>query len=113
MKSTLLSFLILCQAACWAAAQEHHRLILDWFPNADHVPLYVAREAGFFEAQGLDIELLPPADPNDPLKLVAAGQASVEGAHLKQRLMGSRGSRETLRPFLPTPGTARPGQPRE
>lgn len=59
-----------------AQAQEKHRLILDWFPNADHVPLYVARDAGFFAKQGLEIELIPPADPSDPLKLVAAGQAS-------------------------------------
>ena len=59
-----------------ALAQDKHKLILDWFPNADHVPLYVARDAGFFAKQGLDIELVPPADPSDPLKLVAAGQAS-------------------------------------
>jgi len=59
-----------------AQALEKHRLILDWFPNADHVPLYVARDAGFFAKEGLEIELIPPADPNDPLKLVAAEQAS-------------------------------------
>ncbi len=76
MKIVVLSFVILCQAACWTAAQERYRLILDWFPNADHVPLYVAQLAGFFEEQGLEIELIPPADPNDPLKLVAAGQAA-------------------------------------
>ena len=54
---------------------KQHRLILDWFPNADHVPLYVARELGIFRKFGLEIEFVPPADPNDPLKLVAAGQA--------------------------------------
>jgi putative hydroxymethylpyrimidine transport system substrate-binding protein len=57
------------------AAPERHKLILDWFPNADHVPLYVARDGGFFAKEGLEIELIAPADPNDPLKLVAAGQA--------------------------------------
>jgi putative hydroxymethylpyrimidine transport system substrate-binding protein len=55
---------------------QKHRLILDWFPNADHVPLYVAREMGLFKKAGLEIEFVPPADPNDPLKLVAAGQAA-------------------------------------
>ncbi|MCH8843828.1 MAG: ABC transporter substrate-binding protein [SAR324 cluster bacterium] len=59
-----------------AEARDKFRLILDWFPNADHVPLYVARDGGFFERQGLEIELLPPADPNDPLKLVAVGRAA-------------------------------------
>jgi len=57
------------------AAAERHTLILDWFPNADHVPLYVARDGGFFAKEGLEIELVAPADPNDPLKLVAAGRA--------------------------------------
>jgi putative hydroxymethylpyrimidine transport system substrate-binding protein len=49
-------------------------LMLDWFPNADHVPLYAAQQKGMFKQHGLDVELLAPADPNDPLKLVAAGK---------------------------------------
>jgi putative hydroxymethylpyrimidine transport system substrate-binding protein len=48
-------------------------LILDWFPNADHVPVYVARDKGFFTKEGLDVEILVPANPNDPPKLVAVG----------------------------------------
>jgi putative hydroxymethylpyrimidine transport system substrate-binding protein len=55
---------------------EKVRMILDWFPNADHVPLYVARDTGIFKKFGLEVEFVPPADPNDPLKLVAAGQAA-------------------------------------
>ncbi|MBI4081042.1 MAG: ABC transporter substrate-binding protein [Candidatus Lambdaproteobacteria bacterium] len=58
------------------ADPARQKLILDWFPNADHVPLYVAREAGLFAKHGLEIEIVAPADPNDPLKLVAAGQAA-------------------------------------
>jgi len=49
-------------------------LMLDWFPNADHVPLYAAQQKGMFKQHGLEVELLAPADPNDPLKLVAAGK---------------------------------------
>jgi putative hydroxymethylpyrimidine transport system substrate-binding protein len=64
---------LLFGVTAWGA--EKHRLILDWFPNADHVPLYVAREAGLFAKHGLEVELVAPADPNAPLKLVAAGQA--------------------------------------
>ena len=48
-------------------------LMLDWFPNADHVPVYVARDKGFFEKEDLDVEILVPANPNDPPKLVAVG----------------------------------------
>jgi putative hydroxymethylpyrimidine transport system substrate-binding protein len=48
-------------------------LMLDWFPNADHVPVYVARDKGFFGKEDLDVEILVPANPNDPPKLVAVG----------------------------------------
>jgi putative hydroxymethylpyrimidine transport system substrate-binding protein len=72
----LLSVLLLVPLAPSFAAGEKQQLILDWFPNADHVPLYVARDGGFFAKEGLDIQLVAPADPNDPLKLVAAGRAA-------------------------------------
>ncbi len=48
-------------------------LMLDWFPNADHVPIYLARDKGFFANEDLDVEILVPADPNAPPKLVAVG----------------------------------------
>jgi putative hydroxymethylpyrimidine transport system substrate-binding protein len=72
---TLLLFAVALSLALPLSAAERHQLILDWFPNADHVPLYVARDGGFWSKQGLDIEMIAPADPNDPLKLVAAGRA--------------------------------------
>ena len=49
-------------------------LMLDWFPNADHVPIYAAQQQGLFAQHGLAVDLLSPADPSDPLKLVAAGK---------------------------------------
>jgi putative hydroxymethylpyrimidine transport system substrate-binding protein len=59
-----------------AADQElqHLTVLLDWFPNADHVPIYAAQQKGIFAKHGLKIELLPPSDPSAPLKLVAAGK---------------------------------------
>ena len=60
-----------------AAAGEKFTVLLDWFTNPDHAPLYVAQELGYFADAGLDVELIAPADPNDPPKLVAAGQADV------------------------------------
>jgi putative hydroxymethylpyrimidine transport system substrate-binding protein len=49
-------------------------LMLDWFPNADHIPIYVAQDSGIFKGRDLDIEILIPADPNAPPKLVAVGK---------------------------------------
>ena len=59
-------------------------VILDWFVNPDHAPLIVAREKGFFEDAGLEVELIAPADPNDPPKLVAAGKADLAVSYQPQ-----------------------------
>src|SRR4051794_19821446 len=60
-----------------AFAEDKLTVLLDWFVNPDHAPLYVAREKGYFREAGLDVDLVAPADPNDPPKLVAAKQAEV------------------------------------
>lgn len=60
-----------------AQAQTKMTVLLDWFINPDHGPLFVAQERGYFRSGGLDIDLKAPADPNDPPKLVAAGKADL------------------------------------
>ncbi|MEO8400178.1 MAG: ABC transporter substrate-binding protein [Gammaproteobacteria bacterium] len=52
-------------------------VILDWFANPNHAPLFVAKQEGFFAANGLDVDFIGPADPADPPKLVAAGKADI------------------------------------
>jgi putative hydroxymethylpyrimidine transport system substrate-binding protein len=58
-------------------AQDKLVVLLDWFVNPDHAALIVARDKGFFAQYSLDVDLIAPADPNDPPKLVAAGQADI------------------------------------
>lgn len=64
-------------AATPASAAEKMTVLLDWFINPDHAPLYVALERGYFRDAGLEVEFKAPADPNDPPKLVAAGKAEL------------------------------------
>jgi|Deesub1362B_J571_1020462.scaffolds.fasta_scaffold06905_1 putative hydroxymethylpyrimidine transport system substrate-binding protein len=68
----VLGILLLGGGIPQAGALDRIQCMLDWFPNPDHVPLYVAQQKGFFKESGLDVDLIVPADPNDPLKLVAA-----------------------------------------
>ncbi|HUZ02219.1 MAG TPA: ABC transporter substrate-binding protein [Thermomicrobiaceae bacterium] len=49
---------------------------LDWYPNSDHAGLYMAREQGYFTAQGLNVNLYTPSNPDDVLKLVGTGKAT-------------------------------------
>jgi len=67
-----------------AIANEKLTVLLDWFVNPDHATLVVAKEKGFFNEQGLDVDLIAPADPNDPPKLVAAGKAELAVSYQPQ-----------------------------
>ncbi|MDH3597450.1 MAG: ABC transporter substrate-binding protein [Rhodospirillales bacterium] len=71
-------------AAPLPAKAEKLTVMLDWFINPDHGPLVVALEKGFFAEAGLEVELIEPADPNDPPKLVAAGQAALAVSYQPQ-----------------------------
>lgn len=49
-------------------------LVLDWTPNTNHTGFYVARELGYYEEAGIDINIVqPPEDGATPM--VASGQA--------------------------------------
>ena len=52
-------------------------VILDFFANPNHVPLFVACELGFFSDEGVEVEILIPANPSDPVKLAAARTVEV------------------------------------
>jgi putative hydroxymethylpyrimidine transport system substrate-binding protein len=49
-------------------------LMLDWFPNADHVGIYQALAEHDFTNAGLDVHVEVPSDPSSPLELLAAGK---------------------------------------
>lgn len=68
-----------------AAAQDKLTVLLEWFVNPDHAPLVVAQELGLFEKAGLEVELLPPADPSIVPRAVASGQAEI-GVHYQPNL---------------------------
>ena len=65
-------------------AAEKLTVLLDWFVNPDHGPLIVADKKGFFADEGLEVELIAPADPNDPPKLVAAQKADIAVSYQPQ-----------------------------
>lgn len=69
------------------AQAEKLTVLLDWFINPDHAPLYVALEKGFFKNHGLDVEIIAPSNPNDPPKLVAAGKADIAVSYQHQHQM--------------------------
>ncbi len=65
-------------------AQEKFTVWLDWYVNPDHGPLFVAEALGYFAEQGLQMDLIAPANPNDPPKLVAAKEGDIAVSYQPQ-----------------------------
>ncbi|WP_051234074.1 ABC transporter substrate-binding protein [Halomonas halocynthiae] len=61
------------------AAPPTQRLtvMLDWYPSPRHAALFVAQQRELFKQHGLDVELLTPADPEAPAKLLIAGRVDL------------------------------------
>lgn len=49
-------------------------LMLDYTPNTNHTGFYVAKEKGYYEEMGLDVEIIEPGD-NATTSMVATGKA--------------------------------------
>jgi putative hydroxymethylpyrimidine transport system substrate-binding protein len=104
-----------------APAVEKLTLMLDWFPNIDHLPVYLARELGLFARSGLEVEIAAPSDTTDALKLAAAGTVDLAVSYEPQTLIAAAGGLEvravgtlvghplTTLLFLKGRGISRPG----
>lgn len=64
-------------------------VVLDWYPNALHAFLYVAMEKGYYEEEGLEVNIRFPSNANDAISLVAAGQADI-GLYYQQDVIQAR-----------------------
>ncbi len=82
MKKLMTAIALLAAAPAWA--EDKMTVLLDWFINPDHGPIIVAQENGYFADEGLQVEIIPPADPSAPPRLVAAGQAELAVSYQPQ-----------------------------
>jgi len=93
MKNKLIIiFLLMLLSALWVpslyGAQEL-TLILDWFPNVDHLPIYAARQRGLFAEEGLDIKIIIPSETADGLKMAASGNVDIAVSYEPQTIIAA------------------------
>ena len=90
--------MLLC--GCGASAGDNETsglkeldVVLDWYPNALHAFLYVAIEKGYYEEEGLKVNIRFPSNANDAISLVAAGQADI-GLYYQQDVIQARAQQD-------------------
>ena len=75
--SLILFFNFIFYSSFSVSNENNIKLGLDWFINPDHAPIIIAEQYGYFKENGLKVEIIEPADPNDPPKQVAAGKIDI------------------------------------
>lgn len=71
------------------AADTKLNLMLDWFPNVDHLPIYVAKEKGYFSDQGVELNIVSPSETSDALKLAASGTMDIAVSYQPQTIIAA------------------------
>jgi NitT/TauT family transport system substrate-binding protein len=76
--SSLLLIIALLATGCQKdSSSSEKRLLLDWLPNPNHVPLYVGIENGYFRNRGINLSILKLQDPSDSLPYLTSEQADL------------------------------------
>lgn len=91
MKKGLLVLLLLAGIVAGAPAvrAQEVSLMLDWFPNVDHLPVYVAVQKGYFAEEGIAVDILSPSDTSDALKLAVAGKVDLAVSYEPQTIIAA------------------------
>lgn len=91
MKKRVLSLLVaglfLFASPLWAG--EKLTLMLDWFPNVDHLPIYVARDLGYFADNKIEVDIISPSETSDALKLAASGNMDIAVSYQPQTIIAA------------------------
>lgn len=69
-------------------------VVLEWVPNTNHTGMYVAIENGYYEEEGLEVEIIQPS-AGGSADLIAAGQGDFGLSHQEQ-MVYAKTAREPL-----------------
>lgn len=89
LKTSIVGAFLVLSCAMSAFGAEKLSVMLDWFPNVDHLPIYVAQEEGYFKEVGLEVEIIAPSETSDSLKLAMAGKVDIAVGYQPQTIMAA------------------------
>lgn len=70
---------VLAAAASGVSAQETSRVIIGAVDSLTNAPIYIAQEKGYYDEEGIEVELAPTATSGDVAVLLATNQIQITG----------------------------------
>ncbi|MCH9609108.1 MAG: hypothetical protein S4CHLAM45_08710 [Chlamydiales bacterium] len=62
--------------------KKETRLLLDWLPNPNHIPLFAGVEEGFFKEEGINLKILKMFDQGGGISYLSSNQADLLVWHI-------------------------------
>lgn len=78
----IVAFLLLGLSGCQQKKENRTRLLLDWLPNPNHIPLYVGIEKAFFQDVGIHLNILKMHDNGGGISYLTSRQADLLVNHM-------------------------------
>lgn len=93
MKYIFIAIIAILFIGCGSSKENENKkletvdVVLDWYPNAIHCFIYNAIEKGYFEEEGLKVNIHFPSNASDPMALPAAKKADIGIYYLHHLVM--------------------------
>lgn len=76
------------KSAANTSSKKHVKIMLDWTPNTNHSGIYLAKQRGYYDKAGLDVEIIQPGEQGG---LPSLGSGAVDFAvSVQESLMPAR-----------------------
>ncbi len=72
----LAALAVLCSGQAFAQGKEKVTLLLNWYLYSEHAPFFLGKEKGFFDAEGIDLEIQEGRGSGSTIQAVAAKTAT-------------------------------------
>ena len=82
------------------SSPSQKRLVLDWLPNPNHVPVYVGIHNGYFTRRGIDLQIVKVHDQGSTLPYLTSGQAELALSYMPHTMRSIAKGAEVL-PIAP------------
>jgi len=81
------------------------KLLLDWLPNPNHVPIYAGIAKGFFEEKNISLQVQKIFDPSDTIPYITSNQTDLAIYYMPQTLQAvANGAQcKVIGKLIPTP----------
>lgn len=83
-------FFALGFSSCTKTEPKKVSLLLDWWPNPIHAPIYAGIEEGFFDEEGIDLKIIKISDAPETIPMLLSKRADLALYYMPNTIMAAQ-----------------------